>query len=103
MQRQRIPLKAGGRMNRKIPMRQCIGCRQMKNKKELMRVLRTSEGEIKLDLTGKQNGRGAYLCYDSMCLQKAMKNKALERSLHMPVSEEVYASLKRELETIERT
>ncbi len=84
-------------------MRQCIGCKQMKSKKELMRVLRTSEGTIKLDPTGKLNGRGAYLCYDSSCLEKAMKNKGLERSLHVPVSEEVYASLKRELESIERT
>ena len=56
-------------MKNKIPMRQCTGCREMKSKKEMMRVLRTPEGEILLDTTGKKNGRGAYLCYDAACLE----------------------------------
>jgi hypothetical protein len=89
-------------MKGKIPMRQCIGCREMKSKKEMMRILRTTEGTLCLDTTGKQNGRGAYLCYNSSCLEKAMKNKGLERSLKMAVSGEVYEKLKKELEVIEQ-
>ena len=87
---------------RKIPMRQCTGCREMKSKKEMMRVLRTPEGEILLDATGKKNGRGAYLCYDAVCLEKAMKNKGLERSLKVSISQEVYQELKKEFEAVEQ-
>ena len=89
-------------MKNKIPMRQCTGCREMKSKKEMMRVLRTPEGEILLDITGKKNGRGAYLCYDAACLEKAMKNKGLERSLKVSISQEVYQELKKEFEAVEQ-
>lgn len=89
------------RMKNKVPMRQCIGCREMKSKKEMMRVLRTTEGDIQLDVTGKKNGRGAYLCYSADCLEKAIRSKGIERSLKVPVSEEVYEMLKKEFEAIE--
>lgn len=88
-------------MKNKVPMRQCIGCREMKSKKEMMRVLRTTEGDIQLDVTGKKNGRGAYLCYSADCLEKAIRSKGIERSLKVPVSEEVYEMLKKEFEAIE--
>jgi predicted RNA-binding protein YlxR (DUF448 family) len=86
---------------KKIPLRKCIGCNEMKNKKEMMRVLKTTENEIVLDTTGKKNGRGAYLCFSKECLKNAMKNKGLERSLKMPIPQEVYESLEKELDTIE--
>lgn len=86
---------------KKVPLRKCIGCNEMKNKKEMMRVLKTTDNEIVLDVTGKKNGRGAYLCFSKECLEKAMKNKGLERSLKMPIPQEVYESLERELDTIE--
>lgn len=89
-------------MNKKIPMRQCIGCREMKSKKEMLRIVRTPEGELVLDATGKKNGRGAYVCYDSSCLEKAVKSKGLERSLKVTVSQEIYENLKKELESIEQ-
>lgn len=85
---------------RKIPMRQCIGCGEMKSKKEMMRVLRTTEGEITLDVTGKKNGRGAYLCKSPECLKKAIRSKGLERSLKTPIPSEIYESLEKEMETI---
>lgn len=74
-------------------MRQCVGCREMKPKSELVRVVRTPEGEIRADLSGKLNGRGAYLCRSSACFEKAVKRKALERALGAPVSDEVYRLL----------
>ena len=74
----------------------------MKSKKELIRILRTAEGEVILDATGKKNGRGAYLCPSMECLQKAVKNKGLERSLKEKVPEEMYENLKREIELIEK-
>ena len=86
----------------KIPMRQCTGCREMKSKKEMIRVLKTAEDEIVLDTTGKKNGRGAYLCFSTECLEKAMKNHGLERSLKTSVPQEVYDSLKKEFESIEK-
>ena len=86
----------------KIPMRQCTGCREMKSKKEMIRVLRTSENEIILDATGKKNGRGAYLCFSEECLEKAIKNHGLERSLKMAVPDEVYQNLKNEFGSIEK-
>ena len=86
---------------RKIPMRKCVGCGEMKSKKEMMRVLKTAE-DI-LDTTGRKNGRGAYLCFSGECLEKAMKNKGLERSLKTPVPREVYESLKKEFEKFEQS
>lgn len=86
---------------RKVPMRKCIGCQEMKNKKEMMRVLKTSEDEIILDTTGKKNGRGAYICFSKECFEKAIKNKGLERSLKTGIPPEVYESLKKEIESIE--
>ena len=86
---------------KKIPLRKCIGCNEMKNKKEMIRVLKTTDNEIVLDTTGKKNGRGAYLCFSKECLKNAMKSKGLERSLKMPIPQEVYESLERELDTSE--
>lgn len=83
-------------MAKKIPQRQCIGCNEMKNKTDLMRVIKTAEGEIVLDLTGKKNGRGAYVCKCQECLGKARKNKGLERSFQMSIPKEIYDSLEKE-------
>ena len=83
---------------RKIPQRQCVGCRTMRDKKELRRVVRTPEGEIVLDLTGKKSGRGAYLCLDPACLKKARKSRALERALEVSIPESVYDALEKEME-----
>ena len=88
-------------MAKKIPMRQCVGCGEMKNKKDLMRVLKTAEDSIVLDMTGRKNGRGAYLCMDKECLAKARKNKGLERSFKQAVPAEVYGHLEKEMEEIE--
>lgn len=85
-------------MSKKIPLRQCVGCGEMKSKKEMMRVLKTAEDEIVLDVTGKKNGRGAYLCISLECLKKARKNKGLERSFKRNIPEEVYESLEKEFE-----
>lgn len=85
-------------MAKKIPVRQCVGCGRMKSKKEMMRVLKTAEEEIALDVTGKKNGRGAYLCISGECLQSARKNKGLERSFKMKIPSEVYDSLEKEFE-----
>lgn len=87
-------------MSKKIPVRQCVGCGEMKNKKELLRVIRTAENEILFDTTGKKNGRGAYLCPNGECLAKAVKKKGLERSLKTAVPEEVIENLTKEMETI---
>ena len=86
---------------RKIPMRKCVGCGEMKPKKELLRVLRTEEEGFVLDTTGKKNGRGAYICYSRDCFQKAVKNKGLERSFKQAVPAEVYGHLEKEMEEIE--
>ena len=80
-------------MNKKIPMRQCVGCGEMKNKREMMRVLKTPEGPIVLDATGRKNGRGAYLCKSLDCLKKARKNRG---SFQMSIPDEVYDSLEKE-------
>lgn len=82
---------------RKIPMRMCAGCRERKPKRELIRVVRTPEGEVLLDGTGKKSGRGVYVCQDAACLQKAVKSRALERALETPVSPEVHAQLEARL------
>ena len=86
---------------KKIPMRQCIGCGEMKGKKEMMCVIKTAEDDICLDVTGKKNGRGAYLCISKECLQKARKNKGLERSFKMSIPAEIYDTLDKEFEAIE--
>lgn len=86
----------------KIPMRQCTGCREMKSKKEMIRVLKTPENEIVLDATGRKNGRGAYVCLSQECLEKAVKSRGIERSLKMAVPAEVYEDLKKELANIEK-
>ena len=85
-------------MQKKIPMRQCMGCRERKAKKEMIRVVRTTEGNVTLDFSGKLNGRGAYVCPDMECLKKAMKSKALDRCLEVTIPEDVYARLEREME-----
>ena len=71
---------------KKSPQRQCVGCGEMKDKREMLRILKTADGEITLDATGKKNGRGAYLCFDRACLEKAVKGHGLERSFKMAVS-----------------
>ena len=86
---------------KKIPLRKCTGCNEMKPKKELIRVLKTPEDEIVLDKTGKKNGRGAYLCNSIECFRKAEKTKGLERSLQLKIPEEIYESLEKELSVIE--
>ena len=86
---------------RKVPLRKCVGCGEMKGKKEMMRVLKTAEGDIVLDVTGKKNGRGAYLCKSMEFLKKARKGKGLERSFKMNIPNEVYDSLEREFEEFE--
>lgn len=85
-------------MNKKVPLRKCVGCGEMGNKKEMMRVLKTPEGIITLDKTGKKNGRGAYLCMDIKCLSLAEKNKGLERSLKEAIPADVYKNLKEEFD-----
>lgn len=87
-------------MAKKIPMRQCIGCGEMKAKKDLVRVLKTAEGEITLDVTGKKNGRGAYVCASMECLAKARKSKGLERSFQMKIPDEIYENLEKELMSV---
>ena len=85
-------------MQRRIPQRQCMGCRERKAKRELIRVVRSPEGNVSLDFGGKMNGRGAYLCPDPECLKKAIRSKALDRSLEVTIPEEVYARLQKEME-----
>ena len=83
---------------KKVPLRKCIGCLEMKNKKELVRVVKNKEGEISLDLTGKKAGRGAYVCRDPECLKKARKSRGLERAFSQKIPDEVYAKMESELE-----
>lgn len=83
---------------RKIPMRQCLGCRTMFPKKELIRVVRSPEGELSLDFKGKASGRGAYICLNADCLKKARKSRAIERAFSMQVPEEVYQALEQKME-----
>ena len=87
---------------RKISLRQCVGCGEDKEKKAMLRVIKTSEGEILLDDTGKKNGRGAYICKTMQCLEKAVKNKGLERSLKVRIPQEVYDELKKEMTDYEK-
>lgn len=87
-------------MSKKIPMRMCVGCRTMKEKRSLVRVVRTPEGGAKVDPTGKMNGRGAYVCPDPECLKKALKTRALDRALETAVSPEVTERLIAEIERL---
>ena len=87
---------------KKVPLRQCIGCQEMKSKKEMIRVIKTAEDEIMLDATGRKNGRGAYLCPSMECLKKAVKGKGLERSFKMAIPKEVYETLEKEMEELGR-
>ncbi|MCI6092622.1 YlxR family protein [bacterium] len=82
-------------------MRKCVGCQEMKSKKEMLRILKTAENEFVLDATGRKNGRGAYLCFSKECLEKARKNKGLERSFKQTIPKEVYENLEKELENLE--
>lgn len=83
--------------NKKIPVRKCVGCQEMKSKKEMIRVIRTQEGEFSLDATGKKNGRGAYICPSGECLRKAVRNKGLERSFKQSIPAQVYEALEKEM------
>ena len=88
-------------MAKKIPMRMCVSCREMRPKKELTRVVRTPEGEVLIDPTGRANGRGAYLCLKTACLDKAIKSRALERALEVTISKETYEALRKDCEHAE--
>ena len=85
-------------MQKKIPQLQCMGCRERKNKRDMIRVVRETTGAVSLDFSGKLNGRGAYICPDPECLKKARKAKSLDRSLEVTIPEEVYDRLDREME-----
>ena len=85
---------------KRVPLRKCTGCGEMKPKKGMVRVIRTAEGEILIDLTGRKNGRGAYICKDPECLKKAAKNHGLERSFKTAVPPEVYQTLEEEMAQI---
>ncbi|MBQ2000558.1 MAG: YlxR family protein [Clostridia bacterium] len=82
---------------RKQPMRMCTGCGEMKEKRELIRVVKSSDGEISLDKTGKKNGRGAYICHDAACLKKARKNKRIERAFEVTIPDEIYDRMEEEI------
>jgi len=85
-------------MQKKVPQRQCMGCRERKAKRDMIRVVRSPEGNVSLDFGGKMNGRGAYICPDPECLKRALKSKALDRSLEVTIPEEVYDRLQKEME-----
>ena len=85
-------------MQKKIPQRQCMGCRERKNKRDLIRVVRGTDGNVSLDFGGKMNGRGAYICPNPECLKKALRSKALDRSLEVTIPEEIYDRLQKEME-----
>ena len=85
-------------MQKKIPQRQCMGCRERKAKREMIRVVRGTDGIVRLDFGGKMNGRGAYICPDPECLKKAQRSKSLERSLEVEIPAEVYERLTKEIE-----
>jgi len=85
-------------LQKKIPMRQCLGCREMKPKRELIRVVRSPEGEISLDFKGKASGRGAYVCPDAQCLKKAVKARALERAFSCQIPQDIYDKLNEQME-----
>ena len=86
---------------RKVPMRMCVGCREMKPKKELLRVVRSPEGSLSVDATGRKPGRGAYVCRSAECLKKAIRQKQLERAFDCALQDEVKEALMRELQALE--
>ena len=86
---------------KKIPLRKCLGCMESFPKKELVRVVRTPEGDVCIDLTGKKSGRGAYVCRDKACLKKAIKAKRIQSNLEVQISDELIEALSKELEDIE--
>ncbi len=83
---------------KKIPLRMCLGCKEMKPKRELIRVVRNNEGEISIDLIGKKPGRGAYICRDAACLEQAIKAKRLDKAFEIAIDNEIYENLKCQLE-----
>jgi len=85
---------------RKIPMRMCVGCREMKPKKELLRVVKPAEGECSIDRTGKMSGRGAYVCPNAECFKKAQKTKALEKALEAAIASEVFEAMSSQIELL---
>ena len=85
-------------MQKRIPQRQCMGCRERRNKRDMIRVVRTPEGAVNLDFSGKMNGRGAYICPDPECLKKAIRSKSLDRSLEVTIPQEVMDRLQKEME-----
>lgn len=87
-------------MPKKIPMRQCVGCREMKEKKSLIRVVKSPEGEVSLDFKGKLPGRGAYVCPDPACLKRARKSRALERAFSSLIMDEVWAGLEKQMKEV---
>lgn len=82
---------------KKIPMRMCLGCGEMREKRELVRVVKTKDGEISLDLTGKKSGRGAYICKSKDCFMKARKQRKFEKEFSQKIDEEIYDSMEKEL------
>lgn len=87
---------------KKVPMRQCTGCREMRSKRDMIRVIKTAENEICIDASGRKNGRGAYICPNMDCLKQAMKNRGLERSLKTAIPETVYQQLEEEMSHIDK-
>lgn len=89
-----------GKKMRKVPQRMCIGCRTMKNKKELIRIVRTPQGDIEVDTGGKRPGRGAYLCPDAQCFKKAVKSKGLEKALDKQIPRDIITIIEQQIESI---
>lgn len=87
---------------KKVPMRKCIGCNESKPKKELIRVVKTGDGEIFLDETGRKNGRGAYICFNNECLEKAIKSKALNRAFEMQIEDTTYDKLRESINLLKK-
>ncbi len=87
-------------MEKKVPLRKCLGCDEMIGKKGLLRIVRNKDGEISLDLTGKKSGRGAYICKDAECFALAKKKRSLERSLKCRIPDEVYEQLEQEIKKL---
>lgn len=88
--------------NKKVPMRQCVGCRELRNKKDLMRILKTPDNNVIFDDTGRMNGRGAYICPSVECLKKARRTKAIERSLDISITDEVYDAIERQMSELDK-
>lgn len=88
--------------NKKVPMRQCVGCRELRNKKDLMRILKTPDNNVIFDDTGRMNGRGAYICPSVECLKKARRTKAIERSLDISIPDEVYDVIERQMSELDK-